>query len=229
MTLHELQQRRKQASDLSLGLSGQPVYTVFEDIIASDGLCGSILDFGAGQGEFTKRLLHNGQFKKIMAADLMERPAGLAPEIEWMKADLNYELPGLDEAFDVISAVEVIEHLENPRAVVRSWARMLKPGGTILFSTPNNESLRALLALVLRGHYVDFGDGSYPAHITALLRKDLERILTEEKFGALEFHYSDRGTVPKFTRLTWQQISVGLLRGRRFSDNVIVRAKRVLA
>jgi len=54
----------------------------------------------------------------------------------------------------------------------------------VILSTPNNESIRSLMALLLRGHYVAFLDCCYPAHIiTAVLRKDLVRILTDAGFS----------------------------------------------
>jgi 2-polyprenyl-3-methyl-5-hydroxy-6-metoxy-1,4-benzoquinol methylase len=50
-------------------------------------------------------------------------------------------------SFDGAIAAEVIEHLENPRQVAREWFRSLKRGGTLILSTPNNESIRSLMAL----------------------------------------------------------------------------------
>ena len=116
--------------------------------------------------------------------------------------------------------------LQNPSCceVAREWHRILKLGGTLILSTPNNESIRSLVALVARGHYVAFGDDSYPAHITALLRKDIVRILTEAGFSDVRLHFTNSGGVPKFPVVKWQQISFGLLKGCRFSDNMIATA-----
>jgi 2-polyprenyl-3-methyl-5-hydroxy-6-metoxy-1,4-benzoquinol methylase len=131
-----------------------------------------------------------------------------------------------DAACDVIVAVEVIEHLENPRFVAAEWFRLLKPGGVVLLSTPNNESWRSLLSLVFRGHFNAFLDRGYPAHITALLRTDLERIMAETGFEGVRFSFTDSGCTPRFTRGTWQQISHGKLKGLRYSDNVICSARK---
>jgi 2-polyprenyl-3-methyl-5-hydroxy-6-metoxy-1,4-benzoquinol methylase len=118
----------------------------------------------------------------------------------------------------------LIEHLENPRQVAREWYRILKPGSTLILSTPNNESIRSLLALMVRGHYAAFGDDSYPAHITALLRLDVLRILREAGFSDVRFRFTNSGGVPKLPRANWQQVSFGLLKGCRFSDNLIATA-----
>ena len=42
-----------------------------------------------------------------------------------------------DKSFDVVTATEVIEHLENPRLFLRDINRVLKPGGLCVLSTPN--------------------------------------------------------------------------------------------
>jgi len=116
----------------------------------------------------------------------------------------------------------VIEHLENPRAVAREWFRLLRPGGYLVYSTPNNESWRSLLSLATRGYFVAFGPTNYPAHITPMLGIDLKRVLTEAGFDEIEFRYTNHGALPKITAVTWGQVSGGLLKGKRFSDNVIV-------
>jgi len=126
-------------------------------------------------------------------------------------------------------AAEIIEHLENPRFVARELFRLLQPGGSLLLTTPNNESWRSLISLAVRGHYVAFNDGSYPAHITALLRADIVRILMEAGFDSPVFDYSDHGGIPGWPMLAWQQISMGLLRGLRFSDNLLALARKPLA
>jgi 2-polyprenyl-3-methyl-5-hydroxy-6-metoxy-1,4-benzoquinol methylase len=156
----------------------------------------------------------------------MPRPEGLANIVLWRRLDLNGPTDFEDGCFDVITAIEVIEHLENPRAVAREWYRLLRRGGLVLLSTPNNESWRSFLSLVFRGHFTAFRDGSYPAHITALLRQDIVRVLTEAGFGCPRFEFSDRGVLPKLTRLTWQGVSAGLLRGARFSDNLLAVARK---
>jgi 2-polyprenyl-3-methyl-5-hydroxy-6-metoxy-1,4-benzoquinol methylase len=128
-------------------------------------------------------------------------------------------------SFAAVVAAEVIEHLENPRQVAREWFRILKPGGTLILSTPNNESIRSLLALLMRGQHVAFLDSCYPAHITALLRKDVQRILSEAGFSDVRFHFTNSGGLPKLPAITWQQVSFNLLKGCRFSDNLIATAR----
>ncbi len=206
------------------GISSQAIYALVWKIIESVGLSGYVLDFGAGTGDLTRSLLASRRFANICGADALPRPKDLPAEVRWIQSDLNDPIEA--GPFDVILGVEVIEHLENPRAVFRSLARMLKPGGALVLTTPNQESLRSYAALIAGGHFAGFLGASYPAHITALLRLDLERICAESGFTRPTFLFSNRGGVPKAPHILWQQILGPLARGRLFSDNVAMVAKR---
>jgi hypothetical protein len=73
---------------------------------------------------------------------------------------------------------------------------------------------------------VDFLDNSYPAHITALVRKDFERICLETGFDPPRFSYTNHGGIPKFPRLAWQTLTFGAFRGQLFSDNVLILTRK---
>lgn len=220
-----LEEQRLHAAEASGGISSEVIYDRILNIIRDYDLGGRALDYGAGIGNFTSKLLASGRFELIDGADILPKPQNLPDAIAWHRLDLNNADAIPAASFDMVIAAEVIEHLENPRKVAREWFQILKPGGTLILSTPNNESIRSLMALMVRGHYVAFLDSCYPAHITALLRKDLVRILTEAGFSDVRFHFTNHGGLPKLPAVSWQQISLGLLKGCRFSDNLIATAR----
>ena len=220
-----LEEQRLHAAEASGGISSEVIYDRILSVIEEYDLRGRALDYGAGIGNFTRKLWASGRFEQIEGADILPRPQNLPDAIAWHGVDLNNADAIPAASFDVLIAAEVMEHLENPRKVAREWFQMLKPGATLILSTPNNESIRSLMALIVRGHYVAFLDSCYPAHITALLRKDLVRILSEAGFSDVRFHFTNYGGLPKLPAVSWQRISFGLLKGCRFSDNVIATAK----
>ncbi len=139
--------------------------------------------------------------------------------VEWFEGDLNNQIDWRPGYFDAVICSEVIEHLENPRLTFRTINRLLKTGGRLLLTMPNQENIRSYLNLMFRGHFAAFRGAEYPAHITALLRLDLSRICAETGFSEPSFFYVDYGWMP-ITRTTWQRFSFNLLKGRLVSDTV---------
>jgi 2-polyprenyl-3-methyl-5-hydroxy-6-metoxy-1,4-benzoquinol methylase len=226
-TRDELYDQRLDTAKATKGTSSSTIYRLLMEMahatIARDA---SILEFGAGTGSLLKMLRAAGYHGRLTAADILPRPEDLDQETRWIESDLNEPLTLPGSSFDAIISTEVIEHLENPRAVFREFGRLARPGAVVLLTTPNQESVRSLLSLAVRGHFVDFLDSSYPLHITPLLRKDLSRLCAENGFEAPAFRYTTKGSLPLVPRVTWQQVSGAMLSGRLFSDTVAMIARR---
>jgi 2-polyprenyl-3-methyl-5-hydroxy-6-metoxy-1,4-benzoquinol methylase len=214
-----LEKRRVKAAIASRGTSSDVIYDVVLRLMRQNGLGGDLLEYGAGTGLFIKRLLVLGYTGAITGVDILSRPAELPERVTWIKGDLNFPVEAPSSSADLVVSTEVIEHLENPRATFREFWRLLRPGGALVLTTPNQESIRSALSLLMRGHFIAFLDSCYPAHITALLGKDLIRICEETGFEAPTLFYSDSGGIPKLPGVLWQDVTFGLLRGRLFSDN----------
>lgn len=221
----ELAAARRHASELSGGTSSQPIRATVMRLLAASGAAGSLLDFGAGRGELLGELHAAGGFAELAGVDLFPRPASLPDAVAWYQQDLNDPV-AIDRTFDAVVCSETIEHLENPRHVFRILHRLVRPGGTLVLTMPNQESIRSLAGLLCAGHFTQFLGACYPAHITALLRLDLERLCGETGFEPPRFAYTDVGGIPKLPTVSWQAVSFGLLRGRPFSDNLAMATRR---
>lgn len=97
-----------------------------------------------------------------------------------------------------MSASETIERLENPRGFVRERARVARPGGLAIVTTPSQLSWLSELALVMKNEFSGFQErpGLYPTHTTALLESDLGHIGSERGLTETGIEYSCRGRWP---------------------------------
>jgi SAM-dependent methyltransferase len=95
---------------------------------------GRLLDVPAGQGALAARLKAAGF--QVSACDLYPE-IFRAPDIEVRHGDLSSALPYGDAEFDYLVCLEGLEHIENPHQAVREFARLLRPGGHLVVSTPN--------------------------------------------------------------------------------------------
>jgi 2-polyprenyl-3-methyl-5-hydroxy-6-metoxy-1,4-benzoquinol methylase len=99
-----------------------------------------LLDWGAGLGGLVRTARANG----IQADGHDEGYAATELEAKGLKAP---PLPELAERYDVVTAIEVVEHLIDPVSELRSIADCLKPGGFLFITTGNFAKARVPLNL----------------------------------------------------------------------------------
>jgi 2-polyprenyl-3-methyl-5-hydroxy-6-metoxy-1,4-benzoquinol methylase len=206
----------------SLGLGDDAVYAAIARLIGRHRISGrTVVDIGCGAGRLWP-IVANG-FGHYVGVDIM-RWDGFPAGAEFICADLDRgPLPMPDRCGDLIAAVEVIEHVESPRALMRELARVAEPKGWILVTTPNQLSLLSKFTLFIKNEFNAFQErpGLYPAHLTALLEVDLRRIAAENALDLVEICYSNTGRMP-FVSRKWPR----RLGGRNFSDNILMLARR---
>jgi len=113
------------------------------------------LDIGAGHGALSVGLRDQG--KDVSACDVLPQLFE-APDIECRQIDADTgRLPYDDASFHLALAVEVVEHIDGHMRFFSEVSRVLKPGGTFLFTTPNILSIKSRLRFLLTGYYYSFG------------------------------------------------------------------------
>ena len=206
----------------SLGSSEQRIYRAVAAVVRRRGMSGVLADVGCGAGQLWREL--QPLFSRCIGIDAVHY-AGLPADIEFQQADLDrVPLPLPDALVDVAAAVETIEHLENPRAFCRELHRIVRPGGWIVITTPNQLSVLSILTLVVKQRFSAFQDTSYPAHRTALLEIDLRRIASECGLADVEVSYTCSGRIP----MTAAHYPTVLSRRfpRALSDNLLLVGRR---
>jgi SAM-dependent methyltransferase len=114
---------------------------------------GRLLDVPAGEGALGARLAAVGF--EVRCCDLYAE-IFRAPGIEIRRGDLSGTLPYEDGAFEYITCLEGLEHIENPHQAVREFRRLLKPGGHLVISVPNILNIEERVKWLLFGYTSHF-------------------------------------------------------------------------
>jgi len=123
------------------------------------------IDLGAGSGLLATRMKALGW--EAMGAD--KNAAGFAANLPFQKVDLNdsqFSRQLGEGQFAMVTAVEVIEHVEAPINLLRNARRLLKPGGLVVITTPNVDNIPARVKFLLTGKIRMMDETSEPTHIS---------------------------------------------------------------
>jgi SAM-dependent methyltransferase len=124
--------------------AGRSLVLAIEHLLPEDG---TILDFGAGDGHLIRLLCERGQ-----RAAAYEPSSGRASNLEARLRDCpgfaGTRGPDTGECFDMVIMAEVIEHIldEDFEPTLSRLARLVRPAGVLVVTTPNNEDLELAMA-----------------------------------------------------------------------------------
>jgi 2-polyprenyl-6-hydroxyphenyl methylase/3-demethylubiquinone-9 3-methyltransferase len=113
-----------------------------------------ILDVGCGGGILSEGLAERGAV--VTGIDLAEKSLKVA-KLHLFESGLTVDYQNIPveqlaeqhpESFDVVTCMEMLEHVPSPASIVAACARLVKPGGWIFFSTLNRNPKSYLLAVV---------------------------------------------------------------------------------
>ena len=139
-----------------------------------------VLDVGCGGGILAETLAERGA--EVTGIDLSDKALAVArlhllesgTKVDYRKIaaeDLASEAPG---SFDIVTCMEMLEHVPNPASTIAACAALVKPGGHVFFSTINRNPKAYLLA-VIGAEYVlkmlprgthDYGKFIKPSELT---------------------------------------------------------------
>ncbi len=132
-----------------------------------------IVVLGSGAGAFERRLLDNG-FSDIVSVDFIPDNF-LVNEIKITEIDLNNDFSNIGK-FDIVIAIEVIEHIENQFNFIRCVKNIMNNDAVFYLSTPNIENTFARMRYFLLGDIYWFGKSELTGtgHISPIFKHILE-------------------------------------------------------
>jgi 2-polyprenyl-6-hydroxyphenyl methylase/3-demethylubiquinone-9 3-methyltransferase len=141
-TLHQINPLRMQYISEKINLSGQKV-----------------IDVGCGGGILTESLAKQGAIVTgidlskpgIEVAKLHQLESGL--EIEYLHTPIETLAAERPASYDILTCLEMLEHVPDPTAIVEACALLVKPGGHLFFSTLNR-NMKSYLFAILGAEYV---------------------------------------------------------------------------
>ena len=114
-----------------------------------------VLDIATGAGAFAQRLIDDFPNIALDCNDLAHRKKLKNVKINFKK-DLNANF-NFNKKYDLIVAVEIIEHLENPSHFIKKMKDHLKPNGIIILTTPSINSFFDRIWFFVYGYHFYFG------------------------------------------------------------------------
>jgi ubiquinone/menaquinone biosynthesis C-methylase UbiE len=155
----------------------------------------TLLDAGCGRSAPILR-----KFKttagRLIGVDLVD-PRDVEPGIEYHQADLR-SLPLQSASVDIVISRSVFEHLTDPDAVYRELARVLKPGGNVIFLTANIWDYGTTIARLVPNRFhskiVNYVEGrpeedTFPTAFKTNSKKAVERLSRSHGFSVADFTY----------------------------------------
>ncbi|NVK39943.1 MAG: bifunctional 2-polyprenyl-6-hydroxyphenol methylase/3-demethylubiquinol 3-O-methyltransferase UbiG [Oceanospirillaceae bacterium] len=130
-----------------------PLRVGYIDRIAS--LAGKkVLDVGCGGGILSESMAHRGAI--VSGIDMGEAPLKVAKlhsleselAIEYRQVTVEQLADERPESYDVVTCMEMLEHVPDPASIVAACAKLARPGGTLFFSTLNKNPKSYLFAIL---------------------------------------------------------------------------------
>jgi 2-polyprenyl-6-hydroxyphenyl methylase / 3-demethylubiquinone-9 3-methyltransferase len=120
--------------------------------VALDGK--RVLDIGCGGGILAESMAARGA--RVTAIDMAPAPLAVARihlresglEVEYLKSTAEAHAEVRAGAYDVVTCLEMLEHVPDPSQVVGACARLVRPGGKVFFSTINRNPKAWVMAII---------------------------------------------------------------------------------
>ena len=177
------------------------VYEAAANLMRENGFT-RLLDVGCGPPVKLRALMPSGlDICLVNQPNLVSHASQLLPAARFYAANLECDLPALEESFDLVLCADVIEHLIDPDPCLDFMKRHLAPGGLLLISTPERHSLRGK----------DCTRCSHPMHVREWSFDEFVRFLSSRGLKVVDHRLLPQQRT-NAARKAWGELLVALCR-----------------
>lgn len=174
-----------------------------------------VLEIGAGYGETLTYLKESGMAKEVVGVDLFfnESKKDSYERLDnFIFGDIEkLSLQEYDKYFDVIILADILEHLNNPKELLKKLKKNLKMDGEIVASIPNIRSLNALNKIFVKGTFTYEKEGLFDnTHLRFFCKKDMIALFNESKYHVDYIESALKSYKPKSLKKNINKITFGL-------------------
>lgn len=169
-----------------------------------------VLDVGCGAGFLSNQLARQGY--KVTGVDIEEDVLEVAKKhdvtntVEYKTADA-YKLPFSDGSFDVVTAMDFLEHVDKPQNVIAEFSRVLKPGGLFFFHTFNRNWLAKIMAIKLLEWFVKNTPKNMHVIDLFIRPEEIQQYCKDVSMDVMGMV----GVMPKISSIDWNMIKTGVV------------------
>lgn len=187
----------------------------------ADGLFGKkVLDVGCGGGILAESMAVEGA--DVTGLDMGAEPLEVArlhasetrTSVSYIQSTVEEHAQEHPGRYDVVTCMEMLEHVPDPLSVIRSCAKLVKPGGHVFFSTLNRNLQSYLFAIVGAEHLLKIVPKGTHEHAKFLKPSELLKMIDQTSL-------QDKG----ITGLHYNPLTDSYRLGRRVDVNYIVHSQ----
>ncbi len=180
-----------------------------------------VLDIGCGGGILSESMAQKGA--SVKGIDLGKAPLSVAQlHAKENQVEIDYELVSAEEiadreagSYDIVTCLEMLEHVPQPDSIVGACAKLVKPGGDVFFSTINRNPKAYLFAIIGAEYVLNLLPKGTHDYKKLIRPSELDRWIRDHKLSTQDI-----------TGMSYNPLTGKYWLGRDVSVNYLVHCKK---